>query len=111
DTLIETLTGTLHMTPAGTEIAALKMVTSSIGTLTGEGTITPTGALNFGMVAKLREGAIATPSAGLARVISYGQTSGVPFRIQGTTKNPQFAPDASRLVKDTLKDAVKSPDN
>ena len=111
DTLIETLTGTLHMTPAGTEIAALKMVTSSIGTLTGEGTITPAGALNFGMVAKLREGAIAAPAAGLARVVSYGQTSGVPFRIQGTTKNPVFVPDVGRAVTDSLKDAAKNPDN
>ena len=114
DTVIETLTGMLQMTQKGTEISGFNMVTPSIGTLTGEGTITPEGALNFAMLAKLREGAIATPSiapAGLASVVSYSQTSGVPFRIQGTTKNPSFVPDAGRLVKDTLKDAAKNPDN
>ena len=114
DTLIQTLTGSLRMTPAGIEISAFNMVTPSIGTLTGEGTITPDSALNFAMLAKLRQGAIATPSiapAGLAQVVSYGQTSGVPFRIQGTTKNPVFVPDASRLVKSTLSDAAKNPDN
>ena len=114
DTVIQTLTGTLHMTQAGIEVGAFNMVTPSIGTLTGEGTVTPDGALNFAMLAKLRQGAIATPSiapAGLGQVVSYGQSSGVPFRIQGTTKNPVFVPDASRLVKDTLKDATKNPDN
>jgi AsmA protein len=114
DTVIEKLTGMLHMTQAGTEISAFNMVTPSIGTLTGEGTITPEGALNFAMLAKLREGTIATPSvapAGLARVVSYGQTTGVPFRIQGTTKNPVFVPDVGRVVTDSLRDAAKNPDN
>ena len=82
--------------------------------MTGAGTISPQGALNFAMVAKVREGAIATPTAGLARVVSYGHTSGVPFRIQGTTKNPSFVPDMGRLVTsatDSLKEAAKNPDN
>ncbi len=116
DTLIETLTGTVHMTPDGTQIDAFTMVAPSIGTLTGGGTISPQGALNFPMLAKLRDGAIATPisSNAVSQVLSYGQKNGVPFRIQGTTKNPQFVPDAGRLVQsatDNLKEAAKNPDN
>jgi len=72
--------------------------------------------MNFPMLAKLREGVIATPiqSSAINRVLSYSQTSGVPFRIQGTTKNPIFVPDVGRAVQsatDSLKDAAKNPDN
>ena len=116
DTIIETLTGKLEMTPAGIKIGGFTMVAPAIGTLTGEGTISPQGAMNFPMLAKLREGVIATPiqSSAINRVLSYSQTSGVPFRIQGTTKNPIFVPDVGRAVQsatDSLKDAAKNPDN
>jgi hypothetical protein len=37
------------------------------------------------------------------RAASLGQpSSGVPFRIQGTTGNPVFVPDVSRAVKTAL---------
>src|SRR5205823_7702793 len=61
DTVIESLTGTVRMTPEGIQIQAFNMVAPSIGTLTGEGTISPQGALNFPMLAKLKEGVIASP--------------------------------------------------
>jgi len=116
DTAIDTLTGKLEMTPAGIRITGFNMVAPSIGTLTGEGTISPQGALDFPMLAKLRAGAIASPvsSSAVNRVLSYGQTNGVPFRIQGTTKNPVFVPDVGRAVQsatDSLKNAAKNPDN
>jgi AsmA protein len=112
DTPIERLTGMLHMTPDGIRIDAFNMVTPAIGTMTGDGTITPQGAMNFAMLLKLKEGAVASPASGtLSRVISYGTTSGVPFRIQGTTKNPSFVPDVGRAVKDSLSDAAKNPEN
>ena len=116
DTVIETLTGTLRMTPDGIQIDAFNMVVPAIGTLTGDGTITPQGAMNFGMLAKLREGVVTSPvsSSAVTRVLAYGQTSGVPFRIQGTTKNPMFVPDVGRAVKgatDSLKESAKNPDN
>ena len=68
------------------------------------------------MLAKLKDGVVASPiqSETVTRVLSYTQTSGMPFRIQGTTKNPQFVPDVGRAMKsatDSLKDAAKNPDN
>jgi AsmA protein len=116
DTLIETLTGMLHMTPDGMRIDAFHMVTPALGTLTGDGTITAQGAMNFAMLVKLKDGVIATPiqSAAVTRILSYTQTSGVPFRIQGTTKNPSFVPDLGRAAKsatDSLSDAAKNPEN
>ncbi|HXD73030.1 MAG TPA: AsmA family protein [Vicinamibacterales bacterium] len=116
DTAIDSLKGMLQMTPAGIQITGFSMIAPSIGTLTGEGTISPQGAMNFPMLAKLRDGVIATPisSSAVTKVLSYTQTSGVPFRIQGTTKNPVFVPDVGRAVQgatDSLKDAAKNPDN
>jgi AsmA protein len=97
DTLVESLTGTLHVTPDGSQIATINMVAPTLGTLTGEGTISPTGALNFAMTATFNAKPI-----------------GIPFRIQGTTKNPSFSPDMGRVVKnagESLKEAAKNPDN
>jgi AsmA protein len=116
DTLIEELTGTARMTPDGTQIDAFTLVVPAIGTLTGGGTISPQGAMSFPMLAKLREGTITSPvsSNAVNKVLAYGQASGVPFRIQGTTSNPVFLPDVGRAVKgatDQLKDAAKDPEN
>jgi len=116
DTLIESLTGTLHMTPDGIRIESFNMLAPDLGTLTGDGTISPQGAMNFPMLAKLKDGVVASPiqSETITRVLSYTQTSGVPFRIQGTTRNPQFVPDVGRAMKsatDSLKEAAKNPDN
>ena len=97
DTLVESLTGTLQMTPDGTELQMIKMVAPSVGTLIGDGVISPTGALNFAMT-----------------VTFNAKPIGVPFKIQGTTKNPSFSPDMGRVVKnatESLKEAAKNPDN
>jgi AsmA protein len=97
DTLVESLTGTLQMTPDGTELQTIKMVAPTVGTLVGEGTISPTGSLNFAMT-----------------VTFNAKPIGIPFKIQGTTKNPSFSPDMGRVVKnatDSLKEAAKNPDN
>jgi AsmA protein len=96
DTLIQTLSATVHMAPEGIRIGAVDMVAPAIGTLTGDGTISPKSALDFAMLAKVKN-----------------QALGVPFRIQGTTSNPTFAPDVGRLARsatDELKNAVKNPD-
>jgi AsmA protein len=116
DTLIDSLTGTLHMTPEGIRVESFNMIAPDLGTLTGAGTISPQGEMAFPMLAKLKEGVVASPiqSAAITSVLSYTQKSGVPFRIQGTTKNPQFVPDVGRAMKgatDSLKDAAKDPEN
>jgi len=97
DTLVESLTGALNVTPDGTQISMIDMIAPSLGVLTGEGTISPQGALSFAMT-----------------VTFNAKPIGIPFRIQGTTKNPSFSPDMGRVVKnatDSLKEAAKNPDN
>jgi AsmA protein len=114
DTAIETLGASLRMTPGGTAVDALTLNVPAIGVLTGDGTISPKGAMNFTMLAKLSSGALGTATGTVARAVSFGQTSGVPFIIQGTTSNPSFSPDMGRAMKgvaNDVKDAVTKPEN
>jgi AsmA protein len=114
DTVIESLGAAMRMTPDGTAVDMLMLNVPTIGVLTGDGTISPKGAMNFTMLAKLSSGAMGTATGAVARAVSFGQTSGVPFLIQGTTSNPSFSPDIGRAVKNVandVKDTVTKPEN
>jgi AsmA protein len=114
DTAIELLSAALRLTPDGTAVDMLTMNVPTIGSLTGDGTISPKGAMDFVMLAKLSSGAAGAASGTLARAVAFGQTSGIPFRIQGTTSNPSFAPDMGRAVKSVaneLKETATKPEN
>src|SRR5262249_39602504 len=114
DTVIETLGASLRMTPDGTAVDMLNLNVPTIGILTRDGTISPKGAMNFAMLARLSSGALSTATGTGARAGSFGQPSGVPFRIEGTTSNPSFSPDMGRAVKSVandVKDAVTKPEN
>ena len=94
-------TATLDLTPAGTKVDALSMVAPAIGTLTGDGTVSAKGDLDFRMLAKLKSAPF-----------------GVPFTIAGTTADPVFRPDLGRVVKNAAgdlknaaKDVMQNPDN
>ena len=91
DTVIETLRSTLRVAPEGIRADALNMVVPAIGNLTGAGTISPAGAMDFKMLAKVR--------------------IAIPFRVEGTTKNPVFVPDVGGAVKGLVEDAAKNPEN
>jgi AsmA protein len=114
DTVIETLSAALGLTPDGTKIDVLTMTVPTIGSLDGEGTISPKGGMNFTMLAKLSSGATGAATGTMARVVSFGQTTGIPFRIQGTTSSPSFAPDMGRAMKSVgseLKETATKPEN
>jgi AsmA protein len=114
DTIIEALSASLRMTPDGTAVDMLNLNVPTIGALTGDGTISPKGAMNFAMLARLSSGALATATGTMARAVSFGQTTGIPFRIGGTTSNPSFSPDMGRAAKNVaneLKDTATKPEN
>jgi AsmA protein len=114
DTAIELLSASLRLTPDGTAVDMLNMNVPTIGSLTGDGTISPKGAMDFVMLAKLSGGAAGAAGGTMARAVAFGQTSGIPFRIQGTTSNPSFAPDMGRAAKSVandLKETATKPEN
>ena len=60
--------------------------------VTGAGTVSPAGGLNFKMVANLHGGGIAQHTR-LAD--ARGSNNGITFGIEGTTSNPKFVPELS----------------
>lgn len=109
DTEIQTLSTDLHVDPAGTHAQNLNLVVPSIGTVTGDANVSSDGKLNCKMVANLKGGAGATigqaasgfgvlGGGGKTSGGKSGGTSGIPFRIEGTTSNPIFVPDVGGMA-------------
>ena len=114
NTLIQTLAGKFRVAPEGIAADALELTVPAIGAMTGAGTISPNGAMDFKMLAKLSSAAGANAQGGVARAVALAQSAGIPFRVGGTTSNPTFAPDVASIgsnVKSSLADAAKNPDN
>jgi AsmA protein len=95
DTSIQNLSTNARVAPEGTRADNLNLTVPAIGIITGAGTVSPTGALNFKMLANLQGGM----AGGLAQVA--GVTSGkggIPFSIAGTTSKPEFVPDLKGMA-------------
>ncbi|MGH9699518.1 MAG: AsmA family protein [Candidatus Acidiferrales bacterium] len=119
DTEIQTLSTNLRVDQTGTQASDLNMVIPTIGTLTGNGNVSPAGALNCKMVAHLGSAsasasntgasgtggqvASALSGFGLGGGSSKGSSGGIPFTIQGTTKNPVFVPDVAGMAEGLIK--------
>src|ERR1044071_9183706 len=80
--------------PSGGALRQKRNRTAQIA-LTGAGTVSPSVALNFKMVAELGggKGAGGTQRSGRREGRSG---DGIPFTIEGTTADPKFVPDVKR---------------
>ncbi|MHB1021662.1 MAG: AsmA family protein [Acidobacteriaceae bacterium] len=105
---IQTLKADLRITQQAVQTSNILAVVPSLGQATGSGTVLPNGALNFNMLAKLNTtsgiGGLAT---GLMSALPgvFGKNAataaanGFPLTITGTTSNPVFRLDTSKLGK------------
>jgi AsmA protein len=95
DTSIENFSTNARVAPEGTRADNLNLTVPAIGVITGAGTVSPAGALNFKMLANLHGGV----AGGLAQVagMSSGK-GGIPFSIAGTTSKPEFVPDLKGMA-------------
>jgi AsmA protein len=101
DTVIETMSSGLRISPDGIRSEALKLVVADIGTITGAGTIGANGALDFKLMANLATTGAGAALANLAsRTVMGGAIAkGIPILVHGTTSNPVFVPDTSALIQ------------
>ena len=101
DTNIQNLSSDVRYAPEGTRLDKINLVIPALGTVTGAGTISPSNALNFKMVANLSGGAV----SGLTQMAGLGNkgSGGIPVNITGTTSNPTFLPDMKGMAGDQLK--------
>jgi AsmA protein len=101
DTIIQTLSSDLRVAPDGIQASNVQLILPQMGTITGNGTISPSNALDFHMLAKMNDGGSGF-MGGLFR--SKGQ---IPFLIQGTTSNPVFAPDMGKSLGNMITNPAK----
>ena len=124
DTDIQTLSAVIHNDPSGTKVDSLNIVVPSIGSVTGNGTVSATGQLDFKMLANLAGGmgkvvggvsTVASGATGALGSLGGGGSKdkssggGIPFTIKGTTSNPQVLPDVAAPVANVAKTAVVNP--
>jgi AsmA protein len=101
DTKIETLSSDVRNSPDGTHLDKIDVVIPSLGTVTGAGTISPSNALDFKMIANL-----SGMGAGLSKTLGAG-SGGIPVDVGGTTSNPTFLPDMKGVASGKVKELVK----
>ncbi len=108
DTSIQNLSTNARVAPEGIRTDAVNLTIPSLGVLTGAGTISPAGALNYKMNAQLAGGGAVGGLTQMAGMGGGGKGVGIPFAIQGTTSNPTFIPDVQGMVGSQLQDQLKS---
>lgn len=103
DTVIQTLSSNLRIAPDGIRTDSLNIVIPSLGSLTGNGTVSSNNALNFHMVARLAQssGVLGQMSKNIP-MLGGGAGGAIPFMIQGTTSHPVFLPDVAGAVSGAL---------
>jgi AsmA protein len=103
DTSIQNASLNARVAPEGTKADNINLTVSAIGVITGTGTVSPAGVLNFKMLADPKGGV----AGGLTQVAALGSgKGGIPFAIEGTTSNPHFIPDLTGMAGGIAKGAM-----
>ena len=116
DTTIQALSTDLHYGPDGTRTDNLQAVVTGLGSATGNGSVSPGGALNYHLVVKLDGGGTGTLAQPLSLLTgalgtTVGSTvkNGIPVTIAGTTSNPTFTPDMGKMVSGAIPGKSQAP--
>jgi AsmA protein len=106
DTVIQNCSTDVRVAPEGTKADNINLTVPSIGVVTGSGTVSPAGALDFHMLADLKGGL----GGALTEVATLGgggkKGGGIPFMIEGTTSDPKFVPDVKGLAEGAVQQAI-----
>jgi len=103
DTTIQNLSANVRTAPDGTQANNINLTMPALGVVTGAGTVSPAGALNFKMNANLSGGA----AGGITQIAGLGgQAGNVPFMIEGTTSDPKFVPDVKGIAGSAVEQAI-----
>lgn len=93
DTDIQTFSSDMRVAPEGIQSSNLNVVVPSIGAMTGGGTISTDHKLDFKMIAHLGK-----QSSSTTQPLAKAAGGGIPFKVEGTTSNPQIVPDVGGIV-------------
>ena len=111
-TAIQTLRTNVNSSPQITQFTNIYGSVPSIGTATGSGSVTPAGALNFNLLAKLSAtsgiGSAVNQAANsvggfLGKALQFtahtASSSGIPITITGTTTNPSIHANLAAMLR------------
>src|SRR5579872_2058806 len=98
DTTIQTFSTNVHVAPSGIQTSNVNLVVPSLGTVTGDGTVSAANALDYKMKADLNGTAVSSVSA----LAGLGKGAAIPFFIQGTASDPKFVPDVKGMLSSGL---------
>jgi AsmA protein len=105
DTTIQNASLNAHVAPEVTRADAISLTVPAIGVITGAGTISPAGALDFKMSANLQGGM----AGGLTQRAGFGGAgNSIPFSITGTTSNPKFVPNMTGVATSMATSAIEN---
>ena len=117
-TQIEKLSTDLESSPQMTKLSNIFGSVPAIGTATGNGTVSPSGALDFQLVAKFSNasavGSLANQGINalgglLGNKTSNAADKGVPLTITGTTSNPAIRADFKAIINQQAGGLLGSP--
>jgi AsmA protein len=117
-TQIEKLSTDLESSPQMTKLSNLYGSVPAIGTASGGGTVAPSGALDFQLVAKFSSasavGSLANTGLNALGSLLGNRTNnaadkGVPLTITGTTSNPSIRADLKTFVKQQAGGLLSQP--
>ena len=106
DTSIQNASLNARVAPEGTRADNINVTIPALGVITGAGTVSPSGALAFKMVADLKGGVVGeiTKVAGITS--GGGGQNQIPFAIEGTTSDPKFVPDVTGVAASLAKNQL-----
>ncbi len=118
-TTIQTLSTDLRYGSDGTQTNNLAAVVTGLGSASGGGAVSTAGALNYHLIVKPDStgvGGMATQALALipgqyGSAIAQTTKNGIPVTIAGTTSNPTFTPDMSKLASGALQQQKNQPAN
>jgi hypothetical protein len=101
-TVVQRLGATIRAYEDGIQVNDLNLIVPAIGHLTGAGAIGSGGGLDFAMLARpFGTGAAGFVTGEVVTLTSLGK--GIPFRVRGTTVNPDFGPDVGRAFGNIIR--------
>ena len=116
-TQIQTVRANVNSSSEGTRIDNLYASVPVLGTATGAGTVSPQGALNFQVLAKLSTssgvasqalgGVSALGGGAVGQAVTTAAANGIPVHITGTTSNPVIQADLNQLLQKNAGNILK----
>jgi len=104
DTTIQNFSSNVRYSPGVIQTDNVNLVIPAIGTLTGNGTVSPQNELNYKMTAKLNGSVV----GGLSKLAGVNASNTeIPFFIQGSASDPKFVPDVKGVLNSEIGSQLK----